>query len=77
MQSQAKKAFGEHNPQAAHIYIDDNICAICCGTYEDDVALQTGDEWIQCNCGRWMHEDCVDANAGDIENTKICPICTD
>ena len=38
--------------------IDPNVCCTCFGSYDDDAG--TGREWLQCQCGRWMHEDCVE-----------------
>ena len=37
--------------------IDVNQCYICFQTYDDGGA--DGD-WIECTCGQWIHEDCVD-----------------
>ena len=28
------------------------------GTYLDDV--DTGRQWLECSCTRWIHEDCID-----------------
>ena len=57
--------------------INTNECAICFQTYEDDVLEETGSDWVECVCGRWVHEDCVDydiiVDAGGRE--KICPYC--
>ena len=38
--------------------IDPNVRCTCFGSYDDDAG--TGREWLQCQCGRWMHEDCVE-----------------
>ena len=38
--------------------IDANTCCVCFETYEDDVKEENGREWIECSCGRWLHEDC-------------------
>ena len=29
------------------------------GSYSDDVIEQSGKDWVQCACGRWMREDCA------------------
>jgi len=39
--------------------IDPDTCCMCFERYEDDVLEGVGAEWINCRCGRWMHEDCV------------------
>jgi len=28
----------------------------CCVCFKDYVE---GDEWVQCTCGRWLHENCI------------------
>ena len=57
--------------------IDTNQCQICFRTYEDDIVEETGEDWIECACGRWVHESCVDydivVDASGRE--KICPHC--
>ena len=41
----------------------------CFGSYQD---IDTGREWIQCICRRWLYEDCV--HNEDIDsNGKIVP----
>ena len=37
--------------------IDTEECCACFGQYCDDIG--TGREWLECACGRWVHEDCV------------------
>ena len=51
---------------------DANHCCVCFGSYQEDI--DTGREWIQCNCKRWLHEDCVDSEDTDIDG-KLCPLC--
>ena len=53
----------------SHIYSD--LCCVCFGSYGDDDG--TGREWLQCPCGRWIHQDCV-VPSGSKDN-KLCPIC--
>ena len=32
-----------------------NQCAICFRAYNDDIVEETGEDWIECACGRWVH----------------------
>ena len=57
----------------AYDEIDTNRCCVCFGKYEDDA--ETGREWLECCCTRWIHEDCIDNEDVDIENCKLCPLC--
>ena len=50
--------------------IDSNTCCACFGDYADDTG--TGREWLQCQCGRWIHEDCVEECMSE---SVICPLC--
>ena len=40
--------------------IDVNRCCVCFGMYADDAG--TGREWLECQCSRWIHEDCIEDN---------------
>ena len=51
---------------------DADHCCVCSGSYQEDI--DTGREWIQCYCTRWLHEDCVDEEDIDA-NGKLCPLC--
>lgn len=53
-----------------------NECCECLGTYAEDVRVGTGAEWVQCACGRWLHEECIDSVEYD-ENggEKFCSFC--
>ena len=55
--------------------IDSNVCCTCFHTYEEDVALETGTEWLKCACGRWLHEVCVAGSpiADENGNDRLCP----
>ena len=53
--------------------IDTNLCCICFGSYDEDI--DTGREWLQCSCGRWIHEDCIDEVVIDNSSGKVCPLC--
>ena len=68
---------GAKGKQKATEEIDTNQCQICFRTYEDDIVEETGEDWIECACGRWVHESCVDydivVDASGRE--KICPHC--
>ena len=53
--------------------IDVNRCCVCFGMYADDAG--TGREWLECQCSRWVHEDCIDDDDVDIERCIFCPLC--
>ena len=57
--------------------INTDQCAICFRTYNDDILDGTGEDWIECACGRWIHENCVDydivVDASGRE--RMCPHC--
>ena len=48
-----------------------DLCCVCFGSYEEDRG--TGREWLECDCGRWIHEDCVVPNSSS--SNKLCPLC--
>ena len=52
--------------------IDVNRCCACFGMYADDAG--TGREWLQCRCSRWIHEDCIDDDDVDIEQSIFYPL---
>jgi len=54
----------------------DYECCECFGTFEEDVMLGNEAEWAQCDCGRWIHADCITETAMD-ENGKprMCSNC--
>ena len=39
--------------------INSDICCVCYRTFEDDQREGSGLEWVQCVCGRWLHEECI------------------
>ena len=48
-------------------------CSIC---YEDYDAVGTED-WVQCGCGRWIHELCIiDVVIDATGNELFCPYCS-
>ena len=54
----------------------DYCCCECLGTYKDDIDQGNGAEWIQCGCGQWIHEECIDVTATDEDgNERICSNC--
>ena len=57
--------------------ININQCAICFRTYNDDIQEETGEVWIECACGRWVHENCVDYDVVVDARGKerVCPHC--
>ena len=53
--------------------INDSECCVCFVTYDDD---QSGQDWVACACGRWLHEDCADDCVTDSDgNERLCFIC--
>ena len=59
----------------AHSYSSD-VCCACYGTYQDDVEQQSGKEWVQCSCKRWLHEDCaIDCIVDASGNEMLCSFC--
>ena len=56
--------------------ITQNTCCECLLTYEQDIKQGTGAEWVECVCGRWLHEECIDHVEYD-ENgqEKLCSSC--
>ncbi len=65
---------GKAKKDTAGEVIGVNEGPICFQSYEDD---ETGNDWLECTCGRWVHEDCVDyeilVDAQGRE--KLCPFC--
>ena len=50
----------------------------CLGTYQEDISLGNGAEWIKCGCGQWLNEKCVENTATDVNgvvrfcSTELC-----
>ena len=60
----------------SELEVDANTCAICFGTYEEDLLGGGGEDWIQCTCGKWVHEECVEDCEPDRDgNPRFCPDC--
>jgi hypothetical protein len=57
--------------------INADQCAICFRSYDDDILEETGEDWIECACGRWVHENCVhyDIVVDTSGRERICPHC--
>ena len=53
----------------------ENVCCVCFQLYQGD---EEDTDWIQCACGRWLHEDCIDEDdiIQDIYDRELfCPCC--
>ena len=53
--------------------VDSSQCCVCFVTYEDDVIEENGRSWIECSCGRWLHEDCSIVSPS--MPMEFCPFC--
>ena len=53
--------------------VNSDLCCVCFGSYEEDAG--TDREWLQCKCGRWIHEDCVDYDDSTADGS-LCPLCS-
>ena len=68
--SMSKKRKTVNNPE-----VNKNECCVCSGTYDKDVEEENGREWLNCTCGRWLHDDCVLGAVDLEEDATICPMC--
>ena len=77
--SSAERAHGSNPKGKASVEsIDPNTCCMCFGSFEDDVCNGDGAGWVSCNCGRWLHEDCVEDYVVNESGAELfCPFCTD
>lgn len=49
---------------------NENQCCVCFAEYEEE------DEWVQCTCKRWLHEDCIIDVIEDLNGLpRLCPYC--
>ena len=56
--------------------INSNVCCVCYRTFEEDQLEGNGLEWVQCVCGRWLHEECIcDIDVDDQGRELFCPFC--
>ena len=61
---------------ALSVSINTDECCECLGTYEDDMCSGLGEEWVECACGRWMHEKCIDQVVIDAAGKeRFCSFC--
>ena len=53
--------------------VDTNMCCVCYVLYSEGVS---GEEWIECGCGRWLHEECAeDCYVDNSGKERFCPVC--
>ena len=54
-----------------------NKCCMCFQTFEDDEREQSGLEWVECACSRWLHEECIEYNLSVNSRGQelLCPFC--
>ena len=55
--------------------VAENVCCVCFQMCEGD---KEDTDWIQCVCGRWLHEDCIDEDdiIHDVYGRELfCPYC--
>ena len=46
---------------------------MCFINYDND---PSGKDWVECACGRWLHEECADDCVVDDEGKeRLCVIC--
>ena len=44
------------------------------GLKNDNILDGTGEDWIECACGRWVHKNCVDYDVVDASGReRMCP----
>ena len=53
--------------------IDVNRCCVSFGLYADDAGTRR--EWLECQCSKWIHEDCIDDDDVDNEQCIFCSLC--
>ena len=54
-----------------------DTCCECSRTYDQDVTEGTGAEWVECACGKWLHEECIQQVEYDKNGQeKLCSSCT-
>ena len=51
-------------------------CCECFGTFEEDISLGNGAEWVQCACKQWIHVECISETVNDENGRKrVCSNC--
>ena len=69
----SKKGRQEKHSAGDVTEIDTNECCVCFQLYSEDVS---GAEWIECACGRWLHEYCGEECVIDADGKeRFCPTC--
>lgn len=69
----SRKRHKERHNDGAVTEIDTNVCCVCFGLYSEDVS---GVDWIECACGRWLHEECGEECVVDADGKeRFCPTC--
>ena len=48
--------------------INQNECCVCFIDYDND---PSGKNWVECACGRWLHEECADDCVVDDEGKGV------
>ena len=57
--------------EVIHFKLEALSCAFCYEQFGSDDL-----EWVECSCGRWVHEECIeDILTDDDGNEKFCPFC--
>ena len=52
------------------------INAVSVLVHKEDIDLGNGVEWVQCGCGQWIHEDCIDKSVtGEDGKERMCCNC--
>ena len=69
----SRKRHKEKHNDGAVTEIDTNVCCVCFGLYSEDTS---GADWIECACGRWLHEECGEECVVDADGKeRFCPTC--
>ena len=55
--------------------IDINQCCVCFQTFEDDEREQSGLEWVECACSRWLHEECIEYDLSVNSRGQVSLLC--
>ena len=75
-EASSSRSLRTRQPQRSSPMIASNRCCVCDQTFEEDMELGGGVEWVQCACLRWLHEDCVFESSIDSNGKeKLCPFC--
>ena len=69
MSLQEKRCHQEKQGAGCVTEINTNECCVCLELYSEDVS---GAEWIECACGRWLHENCGEECIVDADGILPC-----